>query len=162
MKLQKQSIGSRARERSLHKVVGALTVLGTVTIAGTALAQAPQGKTSPAQRMPPASQGSNMNSMTNRPTTPHFSSKTIAKAGYAMKDIQKLNQKYMPEIKTAEEAKNNAKVQKIVQKYRKDAIGKLVSDGITPTKYQEVLTAARSNPMLRQQIMEAAGSIQKK
>lgn len=79
-----------------------------------------------------------------------------------MKDIQKLNQKYMPEIKTAEEAKNNTKVQKIVQKYRKDAIGKLVSDGITPTKYQEVLTAARSNPMLRQQIMEAAGSIQKK
>ena len=79
-----------------------------------------------------------------------------------MKDIQKLNQKYMPEIKMAEQAKNKAKVQKIVQKYRKDAIGKLISDGIAPTKYEEVLTAARSNPMLRQQIMEAAGSIPKK
>ena len=54
------------------------------------------------------------------------------------------------------------KVQKIVQKYRKDAIGKLVADGITPTKYEEVLTAARNSPMLRRQIMEAAGSIQKK
>lgn len=162
MKLQKQSIECHVRERSFHKVVGALTVIATMTMAGTALAQAPQGQTSSTQRMPPASQASNMNSLTNQPSTPHFSSKTIKKTGYAMKDIQKLNQKYMPEIKMAEQAKNKAKVQKIVQKYRKDAIGKLVSDGITPTKYEEVLTAARSNPMLRRQIMEAAGSIQKK
>ena len=162
MKLQNKSIECHVRGRSLHKLVGALTVLAAMTMTGTALAQAPQGQTNSTQRMSPASQGSNINSLTSQPATPHFSSKTIEKTGYAMKDIQKLNQKYMPKIKMAEQAKNKAKVQKIVQKYRKDAIGKLVSDGITPTKYQEVLTAARSNPMLRQQIMEAAGSIQKK
>ena len=79
-----------------------------------------------------------------------------------MRDIQKINQKYTPQMQIAEKTKDQRQVQEINQKAQHAAMRRLSSDGISPQKYEKVLNAAQTDRGLRMQLLEAAGFVQKK
>lgn len=139
-------------KKVVRGIVAALSVAAATVFAVPASAQMVRGQTTPQQGA----------TQTPKSTARHFSAKTISAAGHAMRDIADVNKKYVPKLQMARQANNQKEVQKISQKATGDALQKLASDGISPQKYQQVVTAARTNPQLRTQLLEAAGFVPNK
>jgi hypothetical protein len=139
-------------KQAVRGLVAALSVVAATVFAVPASAQMVRGQETPQQGV----------TQTPKSTARHFSAKTVTAAGHAMRDITNVNKKYLPKLQMARQANDQNEVQKITQKATGDALQKLASDGISPQKYQQVVSAARSNPLLRAQVLEAAGAVQKK
>ena len=149
----------------MGRMAGITAALGLVTIvamSGPASAQMAQSPAQSQQGVPPAPQGSQTFQPAPHVRSPHFSARTIKAAGHAMRDIQKISQKYTPQMQIAQKTKDQKQMQEINQKAQHAVMRKLSADGITPQKYQKVMNAAQTDRGLRMQLLQAAGFIQNK
>ncbi len=152
---------SSKKKSTFYLLVATFGTAAAVTSITPASAQAMQSQTKPLQTTSPMEQGSTTAPSKQGKAAQDFSQKTIDAAGRAMTDMQKINSKYMPQMQAAEQARNQKRIQKLIRKFRDDTRKKLASDGITPRKYQEVMVDARSNPVLREKVLNAASAARK-
>ena len=126
-----------------RRVMTAFGMMAGLSMAGPAIAQ-----TTTARPSLPA----------HNAQTAHFSSKTIEQAGHAMKDVEKIRSRYLPEMQAARKHNDTQKMQKINKIATRAEEQKLAANRISLNKYKEVISAAQTDPRLRERLLKAYAS----
>jgi hypothetical protein len=98
---------------------------------GLALAQSPESPPGPAASIP---------------------DQTIGKAGAALHDVARLQQKYQGEMDSASPEQRKS----LTEKANADAVEAIQSHGISVQEYTSVMRTAQANPQVKQRLLDAA------
>ncbi|GAN79524.1 DUF4168 domain-containing protein [Acidocella aminolytica] len=126
-----------------RKILATFGLIGAFSFTVPALAQTPQGQ------MP-------MQGATGQ--AEKYSNNTINSVAHAMHDVEKVRKQYLPEMQAAQQHKDQQKIQQLNNAALKAEKQKIISNGISIQKYQEVVTSAEKNPKLRKKILTAYNS----
>lgn len=118
------------RTRRLAPFFAAMLAL---TVGGVGVAAAQQGQ-----------QGAEQQSQ-----TPSFSDSDVASFADAVKDVQKIRQKYQPQMKNAKDKKE---AQGIQMKAQKEMVAAIKDEGLTVKKYAAISKAIPNDPDLVKRI----------
>jgi hypothetical protein len=95
---------------------------------------------------------------TRMPTTSSpMSDATVAKAGAALKDIAKVQRDYSGKLSSAE---SNEQKHSLTEQANAEAVQAIQSHGLSLQEYSSVVQTARSDPQLKQRLLDAASSTQ--
>jgi hypothetical protein len=82
----------------------------------------------------------------------NISDGTIGKAGAALRDVAKLQQKYQGQIESA----GPAQKQGLSEKANAEAVQAIQSHGLSVQEYSTVVRTAQNNPQVKQRLLDAA------
>jgi len=85
-------------------------------------------------------------------TTQPIPDQTIGKAGAALHDVAKLQQKYQGQMDSASADQKKG----LSEKANAEAVQAIQSHGITVQQYSEVVHTAQNNPQVKQRLLDAA------